>query len=1752
MKKRTAILKAFAALALTACFAALFIPARKAAAVDWTTPSDLTEGTSESTYFAHVIDVTGDGYEWVNPDNRFSYVKYNAETKVLSVQNYNGGPIKFVHDSDSDEITVRFTGNGSTITGCGSYDGNGNGAGIYAENAALTVMGRGCTVNINLYGSETAGKYSGSELWGIRAHRLTLGTLTDDAMTYNINLYGNNVQNLVAIGAEGLSTGYETQYAVEENVSLNINTVNGKQTWGIRSTSANLCSVSLTDCVINLNASGFSGQVCGIGLGKYTTLYDSAELNVTAGSSEWANVMAVYATGSASASDSIVFDGAVTTLTIDSGANSQLSAYLIKTNRNISFVNNAEKSPLLSYIEKDPDNLPLKSYGICATKANVSIADTTLKLCCEHPIFMEDGVSAGVTPTAAYAYKLTLSGSTKAYLTAINTESYGTAEAITSHGGIDLDLNSHGGIAARVYGVTGKVMIDAGSAASGSGITDLGGFTETTADGVSHTSKSHKAVYPSGTSVSGSYSVTDTKYYDNSSLGSDTAYTMIRVLPVYIKNDFANYGGILIRTSQSDFMLNSSESAPETYELTVEGGSGSGSYCTGDYVSISAKRAELGSVFTGWELTSGSGSISNYMSENARLTALNAGFWMGGTATVSATYGDSGIFVTEPEASYTASSDSFITFTIDVDFDALDQYADYSWDTSEIEDEIVDACLYYVNEDGTLGSFSAESASSEEFMHSDCIHIAVMSEDGKNQPASGAVSLGDNVYRYTYYMTKPSYMDYDTETSYVFVLTHYWAYDDKIEANGDYLTTTSFTVTWTKPPEEYTVTFLPGLSEGSYTGSMPQKTVYENTSFLIPDADLYFDPVEDVGFTGWTVTGDESGTVYLDNAIGLNHVGTTVAASYVTENLTAVANWTVNTYMHYTETVIWDGDYTEPVLLLYEENADDRDIRADIRKTAPELALSYTPLLASHYSENGYNRDVFRFLDIPSGNYKVAVYVPGHDVYIKEVVWNCITEGDINTRLVRYGTDGLPAYRLLLSSTEVQTKQDSFADAYALLDSELNKSLTSAAKLLDLTSLGLTASEVLSVTEAYLSDHPEVFWVSSYSASANASRTTLTLVFSAFGSTLEAEKAELSARVSEIVTEAEGYLAVNSVTWLQFLTDTLALDTVKQSGKNTAYDVLVSGEGSSKGYAKALQLLLNGLEVEALTVDGLLDGETHSYVVFEKGSSGTYYFADPYLADWGSTRDDVYYSTYTRGEEAFSEFGITKVAGTTGKYGFYTAYDSVIAFADAPYLPYYFSSWYASYDASSTEGHKYYLAAPGDGSTFSSYSLLTYAEALDQNTFRFFVTGDSWLESVTKTAADGSVCLAVAKELGITNNGNVAFSYKNVGREVHLTLLCGAKSTFTLNETEAALKVGESFTLVPEISPSGSLSTVSFAADGTGSVTIDPDTGLVTATYPGTVVITATLSPEGTTAECVLTITGGEANGISLDKNELTLAAGGSALLTATLYPEGCDGKAVWTSADSSAVTVSDSGLVTALKYSKYAITVFARTENGVCQDTCRVTTLFRDVTDSGKYYYTPVYWAAKNGITSGMPGSVEFGVGSTCTRDQFAMFLWKLSGSPAVTNAELSAAAAAFSDFDSLSSANFKKAVAWAYAKGIIKGYTSGSYAGKFGVNKSITRIEAMIMLYRLQGKPEPASYSLVKTFTDVEGVYAKDSDTYRSVAWAASLGITKGYTSAASIPSGYSELTVPCFGCRIDCYRQDMITFLYRYAAAYGIMQD
>ena len=109
--------------------------------------------------------------------------------------------------------------------------------------------------------------------------------------------------------------------------------------------------------------------------------------------------------------------------------------------------------------------------------------------------------------------------------------------------------------------------------------------------------------------------------------------------------------------------------------------------------------------------------------------------------------------------------------------------------------------------------------------------------------------------------------------------------------------------------------------------------------------------------------------------------------------------------------------------------------------------------------------------------------------------------------------------------------------------------------------------------------------------------------------------------------------------------------------------------------------------------------------------------------------------------------------------------------------------------------------------------------------------------------------------------------------------------------------------------------------------------------------------------------------------------------------------------------------------------------------------------------------------------------------------------------------------------SAYYADAVAWALENEI----TEGTSATAFGPNAQCTRAQVVTFLWRAAGSPEAKSAS---SFSDVAaGSYYADA-----VAWAVENKITTGTSATAFSPDG-------------SCTRAQVVTFLFRFAAAQGM---
>ena len=187
---------------------------------------------------------------------------------------------------------------------------------------------------------------------------------------------------------------------------------------------------------------------------------------------------------------------------------------------------------------------------------------------------------------------------------------------------------------------------------------------------------------------------------------------------------------------------------------------------------------------------------------------------------------------------------------------------------------------------------------------------------------------------------------------------------------------------------------------------------------------------------------------------------------------------------------------------------------------------------------------------------------------------------------------------------------------------------------------------------------------------------------------------------------------------------------------------------------------------------------------------------------------------------------------------------------------------------------------------------------------------------------------------------------------------------------------------------------------------------------------------------------------------------------------------------------------------------------------------LFQDVTDPQSKYFDAACWMKMTGIAKGYDSWEErlsFRPDISCSRADFSVFLWRLSGSPESTIANL------YADVDdSLGTSRFK-AILWITEQGISSGYPDHT----FRPDEKLSREEAVIMLWRLEGTP-PAPKVVFRDVAARPGAVA-----YKAISWARHYSLVKGYADGTFRPK------------EAIC-RGDAALILYRYARMKGLVDQ
>lgn len=192
---------------------------------------------------------------------------------------------------------------------------------------------------------------------------------------------------------------------------------------------------------------------------------------------------------------------------------------------------------------------------------------------------------------------------------------------------------------------------------------------------------------------------------------------------------------------------------------------------------------------------------------------------------------------------------------------------------------------------------------------------------------------------------------------------------------------------------------------------------------------------------------------------------------------------------------------------------------------------------------------------------------------------------------------------------------------------------------------------------------------------------------------------------------------------------------------------------------------------------------------------------------------------------------------------------------------------------------------------------------------------------------------------------------------------------------------------------------------------------------------------------------------ISMNKSYEELKLGETLELSVTYNPSDTteDKTVFWTSSDEDVAEVDENGNVTAKSEGEATITATVGNKEANCVICVKkpVPKSYIDVPEES-WFESYVSYATELGVMSGY-GDGRFGPNDNLARSQFAVVLYRMEGSPAVSFKNK------FPDVKD--NMWYSDAITWASEKGIITGYTD---SGLFGVADNITREQLATMLYR------------------------------------------------------------------------------------------
>ena len=206
-----------------------------------------------------------------------------------------------------------------------------------------------------------------------------------------------------------------------------------------------------------------------------------------------------------------------------------------------------------------------------------------------------------------------------------------------------------------------------------------------------------------------------------------------------------------------------------------------------------------------------------------------------------------------------------------------------------------------------------------------------------------------------------------------------------------------------------------------------------------------------------------------------------------------------------------------------------------------------------------------------------------------------------------------------------------------------------------------------------------------------------------------------------------------------------------------------------------------------------------------------------------------------------------------------------------------------------------------------------------------------WIQNLSING--NTVSYTVKKNVSVNQrDGSITINYENDSKVFKVIQTAHPVTELTLNKTSVTLFAGESEILAASVFPMDAR--IQWSSTSPAVASVDQN-GKVTGLDNGTAIITVASADGTKTATCMVTVIV-PVTGVSLDRSSAEIIKGESITLTATVSPSNAtDKNVIWTSSDPSVATVSQSGVITAVKAG--STTVVATTSDGGKTAACEI-----------------------------------------------------------------------------------------------------------------------------------------------------------------------------------------------------------------------